>query len=64
MITHDFTPTRPDYAGGSIVNLMSSIGEALDAAPSGYAPLRLLPVEVARDARRIALQYLILERPL
>lgn len=55
MITHDLTPTRPDYAGGSIVNLMSSIGEALGAAPSGYAPLRLLPVEVARDARRIAL---------
>ena len=50
MITHDLTPTRPDYAGGSIVNLMSSIGEALGAAPSGYAPLRLLPAEVARDA--------------
>ena len=40
---------RPDYAGGSIVNLAASIATALDAPATGYAPLRgLAPAELAR----------------
>lgn len=54
-IDHDLTPARPDYEGGSIVNLMRSLGDALGAAPADYAPLRDLPEARLRDARRIAL---------
>jgi hypothetical protein len=35
----------PDYRGGSIVNLMSSIAQALEAASELYPPLRALPPE-------------------
>jgi hypothetical protein len=39
---------RPDYAGGSIVNLAASIAAALNAPATGYAPLRgLAPTELA-----------------
>jgi len=33
----------PDYCGGSIVNLMSSIMQAFEAGDQPYAPLRALP---------------------
>ena len=35
----------PDYCGGSIVNLMSSITHAFEAADELYPPLRALPAE-------------------
>jgi hypothetical protein len=35
----------PDYCGGSIVNLMSSIAQAFEAADQPYPPLRVLPPE-------------------
>jgi hypothetical protein len=38
------TPTLPDYRGGSIVNLMTSIVQAFDGTPpSEHSPLRALP---------------------
>lgn len=55
MIPHDLTPTRPDYAGGSIVNLMSSLGHHLGGPTHGYAPLRALPEARLAGARRVAL---------
>ena len=54
-IDHDLTITKPDYHGGSIVNLMRSIGDALGVPPADYAPLTVLPVERLREARRIVL---------
>lgn len=30
---------KPDYAGGSLLNLMATVSEALGLPPSGYAPL-------------------------
>ncbi len=35
----------PDYCGGSIVNLMSSVARAFEAADELYPPLRALPPE-------------------
>ena len=55
MITHDLTPASPDYGGGSIVNLMASLGAALGAPGNEHPELRLLPAERIRQARRIAL---------
>lgn len=55
-IDHDLTPTRPDYAGGSIVNLMASIGQRFEATTATQsATLRLLHAERLADARRVAL---------
>lgn len=48
----------PDYAGGSIVNLMSSVLDALGGVPTGYAPLRLLPPERLQSARNLVLLVL------
>jgi hypothetical protein len=49
----------PDYRGGSIVNLMASVAEALGGEPSAiYPPLRSLPPERLRDARNIVLMVL------
>lgn len=46
----------PDYAGGSIVNLMRSLGDACGApAPLPYAPLRDLKVSPPDTARHIVL---------
>ena len=44
----------PDYSGGSLVNLMSSITTALGGT-SPYAPLALLPPEALAGTRRIVL---------
>lgn len=57
----DAIPVRPDYAGGSLVNLMASIGEALgyrEPEPAGHPPLSLLPPDRLRDARNIVLLVL------
>ena len=45
---------RPDYAGGSLVNLMSSIATGLGAT-SPYAPLKALPPDALADARHLVL---------
>lgn len=46
---------RPDYQGGSIVNLMSSVLEATGGAPSLYPPLRDLDDRLLAGARNIVL---------
>jgi len=54
-LTHDLTITKPDYHGGSIVNLMRSIGDVLGAPPNPYPRLSALPYERLTDCRRIVL---------
>ncbi len=56
-IDHDLTTTRPDYDGGSIVNLMTSIGQrfGLEEDRFAYAPCRKLSADTFARARRIAL---------
>ena len=49
------TLTLPDYAGGSIVNLMASIALALDAHDWPYVPLRLLDPTTLRARRNVLL---------
>jgi len=51
----DFRALRPDYAGGSIVNLMSSLVLGLGGDATGHEPLALLPPEEVRDYRQVAL---------
>ena len=46
--------TLPDYHGGSLVNLMSSITTALGGS-SDYAPLTALPPQALADARHLVL---------
>ncbi|PKO68514.1 MAG: phosphodiesterase [Betaproteobacteria bacterium HGW-Betaproteobacteria-14] len=47
---------RPDYAGGSIVNLMRTLGDACGARqPLPYPPLRNLKVSLLGTARNIVL---------
>jgi predicted AlkP superfamily pyrophosphatase or phosphodiesterase len=53
-IVHDLTLAKPDYAGGSIVNLMRSIGDAYGAAATPYAPFAGIE-ERLREAERIVL---------
>lgn len=45
----------PQYRGGSIINLMSSIVAALDGSPSLYDPLAALPPTRMVDAKSIIL---------
>ena len=45
----------PDYEGGSIVNLMESLSIGLNGRRTGYSPLRSLPLERIKAAKRIAL---------
>jgi hypothetical protein len=47
--------TLPDYAGGSIVNLMATIQHALGGPPSVYPPLRDCPAGVLDNARSTVL---------
>lgn len=53
-INHDLTVTKPDYNGGSLVNLMRSIADACGAAPSAYPPLTGIDDRL-RAAKRIVL---------
>lgn len=46
---------RPDYDGGSIVNLMRSVADACGAAPLPYMPLRGLQSKALAAARNIVL---------
>ena len=46
--------TLPDYHGGGLVNLMSSLATALGRS-SPYAPLAALPPHVLADARHVVL---------
>ena len=45
----------PDYGGGSIVNLMSSILQAFEAGDQLYAPLRSLPPEALTNRNIVLL---------
>jgi hypothetical protein len=45
----------PDYHGGSIVNLMSSLVWGLGGRDDPYQPLHLLPPPVVAEARHVAL---------
>lgn len=47
--------TLPDYTGGSIVNLLSSIQAALGTEPASYAPSRQIDAQCLADARNIVL---------
>lgn len=47
--------TLPDYAGGSIVNLMSTLQVALGAPPGLYPPLRNAPADLFEGVRRLVL---------
>lgn len=49
---------RPDYHGGSIVNLMTSLAEGLGGAPAAPVPLRLLPGGRVAAARNVVLLVL------
>jgi len=46
---------RPDYQGGSIVNLMSTLIQARGGASLGYAPLRWLDTDQLQSYRHIVL---------
>ena len=55
-LIHDLSVTKPDYHGGSIVNLMRVIGDVCGASPgrSPYVPLPEIE-ERLRNAKRIVL---------
>lgn len=53
-LIHDLSLVKPDYGGGSIVNLMRSLGDACGADPIAYPPLAGFD-ERLRDAERIVL---------
>ena len=52
--TPDIKATLPDYRGGSLVNLMSSIATALGGS-SPYPPLAALPPQALAGARHLVL---------
>lgn len=45
---------KPDYRGGSIVNLMASVGQAFGVSPT-YEPLRVLSREELAEPRNVVL---------
>ncbi|MHB1188014.1 alkaline phosphatase family protein [Thiobacillus sp.] len=53
-MTPDAGITLPDYHGGSLVNLMSTLTTALGGT-SPYAPLTALPPQALADARHVVL---------
>ena len=55
MLDHDLSLMKPDYQGGSLVNLMRSLGDALGVASNGYTPLNILPAASLSRAERIVL---------
>lgn len=48
----------PDYAGGSLVNLMASLAQSLGAPATGYPPLRAPPPALTAGARHVVLLVL------
>ena len=46
---------KPDYRGGSIVNLMASLITGLGGVESLYPPLKLLPPEEVARFRKVVL---------
>ena len=55
-ITH--LSRKPDYRGGSIVNLMSSLGQGLGAESNVYPTSGMLPVHDVAEARSVVLLVL------
>ncbi len=55
MLEHDLSLLKPDYAGGSLVNLMRSLGDKLGVSNNGYAPLTLLDPARLQAAERVVL---------
>ena len=55
MLDHDLSLMKPDYQGGSLVNLMRSLGDSLGVTSNGYAPLTLLPAARLQKAQRVVL---------
>ena len=59
MKPEDLKPPKPDYDGGSIVNLMTSIIDVLkkdfNASEQLYQPLKHFPSDKLTDTKRIAL---------
>ena len=53
-INHDLTVAKPDYTGGSIVNLMRSIGDFYGADASPYPPLSSITARL-QAAERVVL---------
>jgi len=49
------TMILPDYAGGSIVNLMATISHALGGETTGYPPVAGLPLDALGEARNLLL---------
>ncbi|NOX42403.1 MAG: alkaline phosphatase family protein [Gammaproteobacteria bacterium] len=47
------TLNKPDYSGGSIVNLMCSVADALGAGPSDISCARLLPADQLTSSKNI-----------
>ena len=54
-IPHNLNIMQPDYTGGSIVNLMRSIGDRCGAAPSPYEPVPGLGERLAAAQRVVLL---------
>lgn len=55
MLEHDLSVMKPDYQGGSLVNLMRSLGAHLGVASNGYDALKLLPASRLAKAQRVVL---------
>lgn len=53
--TPEIDELLPDYAGGSVLNLMQSVGAACGASGPGYAPLRLAFPRAPGEARNLVL---------
>lgn len=49
---------KPAYEGGSLVNLMASIQNALSPTPSGYTPLKALPAEALKTPKNVVLMVI------
>ena len=54
-LKHNLERAKPDYAGGSIANLMQTLGETLGSAADIYPGLRSFDPAPLRDAERIIL---------
>lgn len=53
--SHQDLPSPPDYQGGSLANLMSSLISGLGGTPSSLPPLRLLPTDEVAGHQHVVL---------